>query len=164
MTAAAAERIEPVVIRHRSDREICATWGAVVVRICDGNRTEIADLERVDVLFDELLAKHESIGMLLVFTHDTPLPTLPTQRYAARSLERLRGRVLLAIATVGLGFWASTFTSAVDAILRAVDGKIAIETTAEKAVERLAGELIGIDPVELLRVYRELSAELGRRG
>jgi hypothetical protein len=149
-----------VQIRYRSEREICATWGAVVIRICDGSRTEIADLERVEALFDELLAHKPAVGMLLVFTHDTPLPSLATQRHAADGLRRLRGRLVLATATVGLGFWATTFRAGLDALFGALGGGVVVEGRVEAAAERLAGELIGIDPAGLVAVYGQLWAEL----
>ena len=135
-----------------------------MIRVCDGGRTEIADLERVEALFDELLASKPVIGMLLVFTHDTPLPSPATQRHAAAGLLRLRGRVMVATATVGLGFWATSFRAGLDAVFRALGGGVVVETRVEAAAERLAGELIGIDAEGLVAVYERLWAELTGRG
>ncbi len=148
-------------IRYRSAHEVCAIWGAVVIRICDGVRTEVEDLERVDKLFDELLATHGAIGMLLVFTHDTPLPTPAAQRYTMSSMSRYGPRLTIAVAALGLGFWASALRSTVDMILRVVRARNAVvEGSAEAAVSRLANELIGIDPDALLSAYEGLWSEL----
>jgi hypothetical protein len=148
-------------IRHRTSQEICATWGAMVIRICDGVRTELDDMVRVRALFDELLAQRPAIGMLLVFTHGTPLPTTAVQRYASSSMRELDGKLVLAVAMLGLGFWASSFRATVDAIARMVSGgTMAIEGTVEAAVQRLCAELIGSDPQALLDVYQQLWAEL----
>jgi hypothetical protein len=149
-------------IRFHSSQEICATWGAVVIRICNGVRTEIDDLMRVEALFDELLETRKAIGMLLVFTHGTPWPTAAAQRYAISSMRsKYDGKVVLGVAMLGLGFWANSFRGTLDAVTRVVrGGTIAIEGTAEAATKRLAMELIGIDPEALLGVYQELWGRL----
>ncbi len=155
--------VEPV-IRFRSAQEICATWGAVVIRICDGGRTELDDLARVELLFDELLETRTAIGMLLVFTHETPLPTTATQRYAINSMSRYGDKLVVAVATLGLGFWASAFRTSLDAVLRLLrGGNMSMEGNVEAASRRLATELIGIDPDALLSAYRGLWAELERQ-
>ena len=150
-------------IRYRGEREICATWGAVVTRICDGVRTEIDDLIRVNALFEELLQQRPAIGMLLVFTHGTPLPTPATQRFAITAMRELDDKLVLSVAALGLGFWADALRASIATIARIVAGStIAIEHSVEAAAQRLAAELIGIDPDALLGVYRQLWAELRR--
>ena len=140
---------------------MCATWGPIVIRICDGARTEIEDLQRVELLWQELLEKHAAIGMLLVFTHETPLPTAATQRHGRRVLPRYEDTLVLSVALLGLGFWASAFRVSLDAFVRITRrGTMAIEGTTEAAVERLTGELVGIDPEALLAAYHQLLAEL----
>jgi hypothetical protein len=144
-------------IRYHSSQEICATWGAVVIRICNGVRTEIDDLMRMEALFDELLETRSAIGMLLVFTHGTPWPTAATQRYAMNSMRVYDGKLVLGVAMMGLGFWANSFRGTLDTITRVVrGGTIAIEGSAEAAAQRLSMELIGLDPEALLGVYRDL--------
>jgi hypothetical protein len=150
-------------IRYRSSQEICATWGAVVIRICDGVRTEIDDLVRVQALFDELLEHHRAIGMLMVFTHETPLPTPATQRHAVSSMRQYNDKLVLSVAMLGLGFWANSFRVALDAIAGMLGhGTISISATAETAAQRLAMELIGIDPDALTVAFRQTWAELDR--
>lgn len=154
--------VEPEVRLH-SSQEICATWGPIVIRICDGARTEIEDLDRVEALFDELLESRSAVGMLLVITHETPLPTTATQRYALNAMSRYGDKLVVAVATLGLGFWASTFRTTLDTILRMLRGaNMTIEGNPEAAVARLSGELIGIDPEALLSAYRGLWSALER--
>lgn len=94
--------------RYQTDREICATWGPVVLRICDGVRTEIDDVLRLHLLFDELLETRADIAMLLVYTHGTPMPDAVTQHYAADSMRTYGERIGLSVAALGMGFWPCT--------------------------------------------------------
>lgn len=148
-------------LRYQTDREICATWGPVVIRICDGVRSEREDLVRVKQLFDELLESHKTVAMLLVFTHGTPLPDGPTERYAKETMLGYGNRLVLGATLLGMGFWASTVAAAMGLIARAVGyGNMFIERTAERSIERLADELVGLDADALSAVYQQLWGEL----
>jgi hypothetical protein len=150
-------------LRYQSDREICATWGAVVIRICDGAQTEIEDLRRVQQLFDELLETRTTIAMLLVFTHGTALPDQATQRFAKESMGAYEERLVISVAVLGLGFWASTMRSALGTIIRVVRrGDVWLEGSVERAITRLTTDLVGIDADALMAVYQELWNELAR--
>jgi hypothetical protein len=151
-------------LRFQSDREICATWGPVVIRICDGVRTEVEDLVRVQRVFDELLATHETVAMLLVFTHGTPLPDGPTHRYTKEAMAGYGDRVIFGVALLGMGFWASTVSAAMGLIARALGrGTVFIEKTVERACGRLAAELVGLDADKMLAVYQQLWDQLVSR-
>lgn len=150
------------MIRFCSSQEICATWGAIVIRICDGCRTEEEDLIRVDALFNELLEERAAIGMLLVYTHGTPLPSTTAQRYVMRSMSRYGDKLAISVAALGLGFWASTLRTSINALVRVIRGNVAMEGTVETAATRLSMELIGIDPDALLNAYQGLWSELER--
>ncbi|KIG12006.1 hypothetical protein DB30_02124 [Enhygromyxa salina] len=148
-------------LRHRTAHETCASLGPVVIRICDGVRTEVADLVRQEQLFDELLETHANIAMLVVFTHDTPPPDGAAQRHAKQFMRRYRENVVVAVALLGLGFWASAVRVALSTIVRVVGhGSISIEGTVEQAITRVTMELVGIDAGEIQRAYELLWAEL----
>lgn len=148
-------------LRYQTDREICATWGPVVIRICDGVRTEVDDLRRVERLFDELLATHANIAMLLVFTHGTPLPDAAAQRHAKSAMQAYEGRLVLSVALLGLGFWASAMRGSIGTLVRVVSrGDVWLEGSVERAVARLTTDLVGLDPDALASVYQELWDEL----
>jgi hypothetical protein len=148
-------------LHYQTDREICATWGPVVIRICDGVRTEMEDLLRVQKLFEELFTAHKTVAMLLVFMHETPLPDAQTQRYAMESMLVYKDRVILSVAALGLGFWASAMNSALSMIVRvAGPGNMFLETSVERAAERLALELVGLDAEALVAVYQQLWDQL----
>jgi hypothetical protein len=149
-------------VRFHSDREICATWGPVVIRICDGVRTETDDLRRVSALFDELLENHAYISMLLVFTHGTPMPDGAAQRYASESMRAYDDRLTLAVAMLGLGFWASAVRSTLATLAHMVRRNIWIEGSVEQAIARLTSDLVGIDPDALMVEYQKLWDELVR--
>jgi hypothetical protein len=144
-------------LRYQTDREICATLGAVVIRICDGNRTELDDLVRVEKLFEELLETHANIALLLVVTHGTPLPDAAVHRYSMEATQGYGDRLVLSVALLGLGFWASTVRATMGAFTRVLRrGNIWLEGSVERAIERLTGELVGIDADALLAAYQEL--------
>lgn len=148
-------------VRFRTDHEICATWGPVVIRISDGVRTEIEDLVRVQKLFDELLESHKTIAILLVLTHGTPPLDATTQRHAKESMVRYKDRLVLSVALLGLGFWASTMRGALGLLVRVVGGtNMWLEGSVERAVERLSYELVGIHADALMTVYQQLWDEL----
>lgn len=149
-------------LRYQTDREICATWGPVVIRICDGVRTEIDDLRRLDRLFAELLETRSDIAMLLVYTHGTPMPDAAAQRYAAESMATYGDRLGLSVAALGMGFWAMTVRATLAAFARAVGRSVWLEADVEQAIARLSMSLIGIDANALTAAYRELWDELGR--
>jgi hypothetical protein len=135
--------------------------GPVVIRICDGARTEIEDLRRVQGLFDELLERHAHIAMLLVFTHGTPLPDAATQRHARDSMKLYDHKLVLAVAVLGLGFWASAVRAGLATIARVVRrGDLWIEGSVEQAVTRMTMDLVGLDEVTITRCYEQLWAEL----
>jgi hypothetical protein len=150
-------------LRHHTDREICATWGPVVIRICDGVRTEIDDLRRLDQLFGELLEKHPDIAMLQVYTHGTPMPDGVTQQYAADSMRTHGDRLGLFVAALGMGFWAMSVRSTIETLARAVGRSVWLKGDVEQAITRLSTNLIGIDADALVAVYAELWNELARR-
>jgi hypothetical protein len=151
-------------VRYQTAREICASLGPIVIRICDGCRTELEDLVRVDQLFDELLEVHANIGMLLVFTHGTPTPDASVQAHARESMRKREDRLVIAVALLGLGFWASAVRAALSTLARVVShGGISTEGTVEHAVARLTTELVGVDGDQLVRAYTLLWAQLTER-
>jgi hypothetical protein len=150
-------------LRYQTDREICATWGPIVIRICDRAPTEIHDLLRVQKLFDELLETHAHIAILLVVTHGTPLPDGATHRYSMESAQAYGDRLVLSVAVLGLGFWASTVRATMGTFTRVLRrGNIWLEGSVERAIERLTGELVGIDADALMAAYKQLWDELTR--
>jgi hypothetical protein len=149
-------------LRHQTEREICATWGPIVIRICDGVGTEIEDLRRLDLLFDELLATRADIAMLMVYTHGTPMPDAVTQQYAVNSMRAYGDRLELSVAALGMGFWAMTVRTTLEAFARGVGRRMWLDGNVEQAIARLSTNLVGIDADALLAVYRELWDELAR--
>lgn len=149
-------------LRYQTDREICATWGPVVLRICDGVRTELEDLRRLDLLFDELLATRADIAMLLVYTHGTPMPDAATQLHAVDSMRSYGDRLGLSVAALGMGFWAMTVRKTLETFARAAGHGVWLEGNVEQAIARLSANLIGIDADALMAAYQELWNELIR--
>jgi hypothetical protein len=149
-------------LRHQTEREICATWGPVVIRICDGVRTESDDVHRLDRLFGELLATHPDIAMLLVYTHGTPMSDAVTQQCVAECMRKHGERLGLFVAALGMGFWAMTVRSTIESLARATGRSVWLKGDVEEAITRLTTNLIGIDAEALVAVYGELWNELCR--
>jgi hypothetical protein len=149
-------------LRYQTAREICATWGPVVIRICDGVRTDIDDLRRLDLLYDELLETRADITMLQVYTHGTPMPDAVTQQYAADAMRNYGDRLELRVAALGMGFWAMTVRSTLETLARAIGRTVWLDGNVEQAAARLSTNLVGIDADALLAAYRELWNELVR--
>lgn len=133
-------------VHYQSPREVCATWGPVVLRIVDGAATEQADIDRIHVLLEALLRSWPSVGMLVIAHHGNPTPSLATLRYSKQLMDRFGSRLVVAITLLGLGFWAEAARASADLFVRLARGStVALESTVEQAVRRMALELVGLD-------------------
>lgn len=144
-------------IKHHSDTQVYATWGPVLIRIVDGAATEPPDMDRLHVLFLELLDEWPTIGMLLIAHHGNPIPSLTTLRYANQLMGDLDDRLVVGIALLGLGYWAEASRAAINVLTRLVRGNTYIlANSVESAVDKMALELVGLDREQLCLTAAEL--------
>jgi hypothetical protein len=147
-------------IKHRSDTQVYATWGPVLIRIVDGATTEPSDMDRLHVLFLELLDEWPTIGMLLVAHHGNPIPSIATLRYANQLMGQLDDRLVIGIALLGLGYWAEASRAAISFLTRWVRGNTYfLANSVESAVDKMAYELVGLDREQLCLTAAELERQ-----
>ena len=145
-----------LLVRYQTTREIYAIWGPIVLRLIDGASTEPADIDRVHALLLEVLEQQPSCGMLLIAHHGSPSPSLATMRYSNAVMSDIKDRLVVGIALLGLGFWAETSRATTSALMRLTRSNVALESTPGSAAQRMAMELIGIDPNRLLQACDDL--------
>lgn len=141
---------------YRTEQEIYAIWGPVVIRTIDGATTEPADIDRLHGLLAGVLIAWPTAGMLLITHHGSPQPSFATMRYSKNVMGDIEDRVVIAIAVLGLGFWAETGRATTAWLMRLVRSTVALEGSVEAAVRQLAMELVGIDGDGLLAACGEL--------
>ena len=151
-------------VKYQTPREVCAIWGPVVLRLVDGAPTEQPDIDRIHVLLEELLAAWPSVGMLVIAHHGNPTPSLATLRYSKQLMDRFEQRLVVGITLLGLGFWAEAARASADLFIRLARGStVALESSVEQAVRRMALELVGIDGDGLRAACAELELRLRTR-
>jgi hypothetical protein len=149
--------VELFSIQYASRTELVAVTSHMVVRIVDGHRTTTADFDRLDATVTRELAASPVFGVLQVVCHGTPPAPPPIRRHGAQLMERYAERSCVVVALLGLGFWTSALRTAIVAfttLLRTTH--IHLEDSVEAAAERLASELVGLNPEELVAAFTEL--------
>jgi len=144
-------------IKHRTPQDIYAVCGPVLIRIADGAPTELADIDRIHQCFTEMLAHRPNVGMLLLAHHGNPTPSMATIRYAVQQMGHLQERIVVAVALLGLGFWADTARAVTAGLMRLLrGGAVILASSPEAAVEGMTLELVGLDGAALLAATVEL--------
>ena len=150
-----------LVIHYATRTELVATADHLVIRIVDGHRTSVEDVERLARLFDTKFAEIRLVGFLQVIRQGTPPLAPEVRRHAATILGCYGDRVVGVIALVGLGFWTASLRfglRAFNSLLRR--NPMYIESTAEAGLETLARELVGLNVDELTEVYFQVSEHM----
>jgi hypothetical protein len=144
-------------IKYQSDTQIYATWGPVLLRIADGAPTEIAEINRSHAISLELLEQWPTIGSLLIAHHGNPTPSFATMRYARQLMNGLEDRMVVCVATLGIGYWAQAARVTTSFFARLIPGNsFVLAGSVESAVERMTFELVGLDPAQLHSACIEL--------
>ncbi|NJK31740.1 MAG: hypothetical protein HC927_04585 [Deltaproteobacteria bacterium] len=150
-----------VEVRYADAGQVLATCGSLMMRIVDGGRTELVDVDRALALFDELAETVDHVGVLIVVHHDSPTPPLPVLRYMASSGARLYQRGVMVCVVLGLGFWAMTAQRSLMILASFAGTRVLIESNLEAAAERLAGTVPGLEPNTVLRAYEAAASRFG---
>jgi hypothetical protein len=144
-------------IKHHGDKQIYATWGPVLIRIADGAATDPQEIDRSHALCLGLLDEWPTIGSLLIAHHGLPIPSLATLRYARQLMAGIEDRMVVGVTLLGLGFWAEGARATASLFARLIRGNtLVLAGSVESAVERMAFELVGIDPEQLHSACTEL--------
>jgi hypothetical protein len=153
-----------LIVKQRCERQIHAIWGPVLIRIADGAPTDVADIDRLHCYFVEMLERWPTIGMLLVAHHENPMPSVAALRHAKQQMPALADRIVIAVALLGLGFWADAGRSMVGMFMRmAGGGTFVLEKSVDAAATKLGHELIGLDPAGLIDACAQLERQFRAR-
>jgi hypothetical protein len=149
-----------LAIKHQSDTQVYATWGPVLLRIIDGDKTDPPEIDRSHGMCLELLDEWPTIGSLLIVHHGSPIPSLATLRYARQLMAGLEDRMVVGVALLGLGYWAQAARVTASFFARLTRGNsMVLAGSVDSAVESMSFELVGIDREQL----HSACAELERR-
>ncbi|NVB37341.1 hypothetical protein G6O69_05825 [Pseudenhygromyxa sp. WMMC2535] len=147
-------------IHHRTDAEVLAEYGALVIRAIDGAPTEIEDVDRASDLIDELLERRANIGVLVIVEHGSPAPTPECMRHMRRRSQPRAERLVVGFAMLGLGFWAKAALHLTQVAVQAMNMSMFAGTELRPVVEGMSRELVGLDPATILALCEQLRAEL----
>ena len=148
-------------IRYASRTELVACGGQVVVRLVEGHWTETEDIDRLLAVIDDELGEASVGGLFQVFFQGSPPLTAKVRRYAARALGPRGDRVVSVFVVQGLGFWKSSLDEAIDGFAKLSEGSgVILESSIEAGAQRLALELVGLNPEALCESCLELQAHM----
>ena len=148
---------------YRTEQEIYAIWGPVVVRLIDGAQTEPADIDRLHGLLAGVLIGWPTVGMLLVSHHGSPQPSVATMRYSKNQMADIEDRLVIGIALLGLGFWAETARATASWLMRFAQSSVVLEGSVDDAARRMGMELVGLDAEGLIGACDELERRFRTR-
>jgi hypothetical protein len=149
---------------YRTKQEIYAIWGPVVIRLIDGAATESADIDRLHGLLAAVLAGWPTAGVLLISHHGSPQPSIATMRYSNNLMGDLEDRLVIAVASLGLGFWAEAARVTTAWLMRMVrHGTLLLEGSVEAAARGMALEMVGLDAEGLIDACKQLERRFRAR-
>jgi hypothetical protein len=150
---------------YQTKQEIYAIWGPVVIRLLDGAETEPADIDRLHGLLAGVLIGWPTVGMLLISHHGSPQPSLATMRYSNKEMGDLEDRMVIAVALLGLGFWAEAARATTAWLMRMLrHGSVVLESSVEAAARGMALELVGLDADGLVKACEQLERRFREQG
>jgi hypothetical protein len=151
-------------VHYRSDGEIVAEVGPLLLRAINGAATTHESVEHLFTLVERLLVRWPIIAVLVVVEHGTPRPTPEIRHRIDEALRRYSERIVMGYVFLGLGFWT------VDAREFAADRAatlpmpVFVELGVHELATRIGRELLGVDPELIERSFEQLRAELGLAG
>lgn len=147
-------------IHQRSDDEIIAQLGAVVIRVVGQIDTTIESIRAVYTTIEAVQRQYPIAGMLVVVEHGAPVPNSDVRRYIDDQLVQHADRLITGYAMLGLGFWAEQARTFAADRSQLQGCTILVDINLEQLAERMARELVGIDPQQLTQACELLRASL----
>ena len=142
-----------------ANQSIMATLGPVLIRVFRG-ATEIPDVDRGCEIVGSLLERWPIAGVLAIAHHGTSLPDAATRKHASRSFGAFGDRLVIVQCQLGLGFWAEAARATAMAIARMIRSHTYVESNVEAAAQRMALEMVGIDPAAIVAAHDQMLAQL----
>lgn len=155
----------PDVHVHRQvPGELLVSHGPVIVRYLDGGPTTTGDVDHACRVFDDMLERHPAIAVLVVVEHGTPVPPAAVSSYIAERFGAYDDRAVFGVCMLGLGFWSSAAYAAMTMIVRLLGrSTVVLDTNLEAAASRMALELVGLDPKQLVDFCEQLRSQRDRQ-
>ena len=146
-------------VHYAAADQVIVSDGPLVVRLVEGARTDFIDIDRVLGVFEQRLATHDHVGVLIVVHHGAPVPSPYVLRYMAKSGVEVGRRGTIVFVLLGLGFWAMSAHRSVEVLARLVGFDVPVEVQIEAAAERLAA-VPGLSADAILRTYESAAQRL----
>lgn len=151
-------------IHQRTDQEVVAQLGAVVMRVIGAKKTTqvptVAHTLELFELVEQALLDYPIVATLIVVEHGARVPGGEVRRCIDDHLRKYADRMVTGYALLGLGFWAQQARDFAANRARMEGCTILVDISLPRLTERLAQELIGIDPEQLAEVCEQLRGEL----
>jgi len=147
-------------IHHRSDGEVAAELGPLLLRVVRGGSTTDEAVDRLVEMLEGMLARWPAVGVLIIVEHGTPRPTPEIRRRVDAVLRRHGERVVIGYAFLGLGFWSFEAREFAAERAAALGEPVFVEVDVEQLARRMSLELVGIDPERIVRTVAQLQADL----
>ena len=140
--------------------EAYALEGPVLIREVVTAPTEIADLDRCHEYVCRALERSPVAGLWVIAHHGAKPPNGEARRHAGRAFGRHGERLVILYSLLGLGFWATFATAASRSLAKLTSTSALFEKSIEGGAQRLALELVGLDPAALVEAHVQLMARL----
>lgn len=148
-------------LHYRSDREVVAEAGPLLVRVVNGVETDQSSVDRLVTTLDSMLARRTLIGMVVIVEHDSPRPSPEIRERVDKELRRYGEQIVLGYALLGLGFWAFDAGGFAAERVASLGTVVLVERELGPLAERMALELVGVDAERLVRRCEALRAMVG---
>ena len=149
-------------IRTIATDEAVAVLGPIVIRVIVGAPTDVACLDRLHLITQELLQRWPVAGMWIVVHHGSPIPDGETRRHAGQIFSPYAERLAIGYALLGLGFWSGAAIAVTRVLARLMRQPTLIDTSVEASAQRMAMEVVGLDPSEFVAVHERLLDDIHR--
>ncbi|NVB38309.1 hypothetical protein G6O69_10740 [Pseudenhygromyxa sp. WMMC2535] len=151
-----------IQLHHRTDAEVLASDGPVIYRVINGAPTGVEDALRTFEIIDRALERYAVAGLMVAVEHGSPFPTTEARRWLSENMPRYGDRLVTGYALTGLGFWASSARLITVSIAKLGRITAIIESSVDAIAERMALEVVGLDPRQLVSRVDELQGMLGQ--
>lgn len=141
---------------HREPGEVVAEAGPLLLRCIHGIESTHAAVDRVVTLVDAMVERWPLVGVIAIVEHGTPQPDPELRRRIDAEMRRYGDRIVVAYGFLGIGYWRADAHAFGTERAAALGVPVIVETELEALAERVANELIGVDPAWLVEIVERL--------
>ncbi len=153
-------RVEPK-IHHKTDKEMIATVGPVVLWFSSGAAT-VEDFDRVRSIIDGPLGKERKVALVMLLEEGTRIPEMGVRKEAAKLIDDIDRFVGMFVVLLGSGFWASALRSAITGLSMLVRRRQAVRAYAsvDEALTDLTHDMSELDGAALRGAIERFRGEM----